>query len=54
MTAERTSLMKDLTMCLKDYISVSILQKLYKSGRWKHFLLEDFDPNLFVDFLKRL
>ncbi|MFX0200009.1 MAG: hypothetical protein ACFFCW_28140 [Candidatus Hodarchaeota archaeon] len=52
--ADRTNLMKDLTTCLKDFGSVSTLQKLYKSGRWKHFSLEDFDPHLFVDFLERL
>jgi len=53
-TADRTNLMKDLTMCLKDFGAVSTLQKLYKSGRWKHFLLEDFDHHLLIDFLERL
>jgi len=52
--AERTNLMKDLTMCLKDFGSVSTLQKLYKTARWKHFLLEDFDHHLLIDFLERL
>ena len=52
--ADRTNLMKELTMCLKDFGSVLILHRLYKSGRWKHFLLEDFDDHLLIDFLARL
>ena len=51
---DRTNLMKDLTMCLKDFGSVLTLHKLYKSGGWKQFLLEDFEHQLLIDFLERL
>lgn len=53
-TADITNLMKDLTMCLKDFGSVLTLHKLYKSGKWKQFLLEDFDHQLLINFLERL